>query len=40
MDQAREIAEEALLLSTGKDVASYVKNELKKLIPEMAIELE
>lgn len=40
MEKAREIAEEALSLSTGKDVEVYAQKKLKEIVPDMAIEIE
>lgn len=40
MSQAKEIAEEALVLSTGKEVEIYAKRKLKELVPDMAVEVE
>jgi len=40
MEQAREIAEEALSLPTGKDVEIYAQKKLKEIVPDMAIEME
>jgi len=36
--QAKKIAEEALSLSTGKEVAAMAKAKLKKLVPDIALE--
>jgi len=36
---AREIAEKALTFRTGKEVQDFAKKQLKKLVPEMAIEI-
>jgi len=40
MVQAKAVAEEALTLSTGKDVETFAKKKLVELIPDMAIEIE
>jgi phosphotransferase system enzyme I (PtsI) len=38
--QAKEIAQEAITLSTGKEVERYAKRKLKEVIPDLAIEME
>jgi phosphotransferase system enzyme I (PtsI) len=38
--QAKEIAEGALALSTGKDVEDYARKMLKEIVPDIAAELE
>jgi phosphoenolpyruvate-protein phosphotransferase len=38
MTQAREIALEALTLSTGKEVEAFAKKKLKEMVPDMVIE--
>ncbi len=40
MEQAREIAEQALTLSTGKEVERFAKRKLKEIVPDLAIEVE
>ncbi|MBN2453359.1 MAG: phosphoenolpyruvate--protein phosphotransferase [Candidatus Omnitrophica bacterium] len=40
MSQAREIADEALTLLTGKDVEIFAKKKIKELVPEMAAEID
>ena len=39
MDQAKEVARQAALLSTGKEVETYAREKLKALVPEIAIEV-
>ena len=38
--QAKEIAQESMLLSTGKDVEKYAKKRLKEIVPDLALEVE
>jgi phosphoenolpyruvate-protein phosphotransferase (PTS system enzyme I) len=38
--QAKEIAQESMLLSTGKDVEKYAKSRLKEIVPDLALEVE
>jgi len=38
--QAKEIAQESMLLSTGKDVEKYAKKKLKEIVPDLALEVE
>ena len=38
--QAKEIAQESMLLSTGKEVEKYAKMRLKEIVPDLAIEVE
>lgn len=40
MDQAREIAQQAITLSTGKEVERFAKRKLKEIVPDLAIEVE
>ena len=40
MDQAREIAQQAITLSTGKEIERFAKRKLKEIIPDLAIEIE
>ena len=40
MDQAREVAQQALTLSTGKEVERFARRKLKELAPEIAAEVE
>ena len=39
MKEAREIAEKALTLSTGREVEAYVNSRLKEILPELAAEV-
>jgi phosphotransferase system enzyme I (PtsI) len=38
--QAKEIAQEAMTLSTGKEVEKFAKKKLKEIVPDLAIEVE
>ncbi|MDD5422935.1 MAG: phosphoenolpyruvate--protein phosphotransferase [Candidatus Omnitrophica bacterium] len=38
--QAKEIAQEAMTLSTGKEVERFAKKKLKEIVPDLAIEVE
>ena len=38
--QAKEIAEAALLLSTGKEIETFARSKLKEMVPDLAMELE
>ncbi|OGW93112.1 MAG: phosphoenolpyruvate--protein phosphotransferase [Omnitrophica bacterium RIFCSPLOWO2_01_FULL_45_24] len=40
MDQAKEIAQQAITLSTGKDIERFAKRKLKEIVPDLAIEIE
>ena len=40
MSQAKEIAEAAMILTTGKEVEMYAKRKLKELVPDMAEEVD
>ncbi|MDP3791346.1 MAG: phosphoenolpyruvate--protein phosphotransferase [Candidatus Omnitrophota bacterium] len=40
MDQAKEIAQQALTLSTGKEVERFARRKLKELVPDVGIEVE
>lgn len=40
MSQAKDIAEEALTLSTGKEVETYAKKKLKEIVPDMSAEVD
>jgi phosphotransferase system enzyme I (PtsI) len=40
MDQAREVAQQALALSTGKEIERFARRKLKEIVPEIAIDLE
>lgn len=40
MEQAKKIAEEALTLSTGKEVEKFAKRKLREILPDMAIGME
>jgi phosphotransferase system enzyme I (PtsI) len=40
MVQAKEIAEEALGLQTGKEVEQYARQKLKEIVPDMVIEAD
>lgn len=38
--QAKEIANEAIMLTTGKEVEKFARKKLKEIVPDMAIEVE
>ena len=38
--QAKEIAEAALLLTTGKEVEKFARSKLKEMVPDLAMEME
>lgn len=38
--QAKEIAQESMLFSTGKDVEKYAKKKLREIVPDLALEAE
>ena len=40
MDQAKEIAQQAITLSTGKEIERFAKRKLKEIVPDLAIEVE
>jgi len=40
MEQAKEIARQALTLSTGKEIEKFARRKLKEIIPDLAIEIE
>lgn len=40
MDQAKEIAQQAITLSTGKEVEKFARRKLKEVVPDLAIEIE
>ncbi len=40
MRQAKEIAQQAITLSTGKEVEAFAKKKLKELVPDLSIEVE
>ena len=40
MDQAKEIAQQAISLSTGKEIERFAKRKLKEVVPDLAIEVE
>jgi phosphotransferase system enzyme I (PtsI) len=40
VNQAVEMAEGAMMLSTGKEVETYVRKKFKELVPDIAMELE
>ena len=40
MDQVREIARQAIVLSTGKEVERFAKRKLKEIVPDLATEVE
>jgi hypothetical protein len=40
MDQASEVAQQALALSTGKEIERFARRKLKEIVPEIAIDLE
>jgi phosphotransferase system enzyme I (PtsI) len=40
MEQAKEIAQQAILLSTGKEVEKFARRKLKEIVPDLAIEVE
>lgn len=40
MEQAKEIAQQAITLSTGKEVERFAKRKLKEMVPDLAIEIE
>lgn len=40
MDQAKEIAVQAITLSTGKEVERFARRKLKEIVPDLAIEIE
>lgn len=40
MDQAKEIAQQAITLSTGKEIERFAKRKLKEIVPDLAIEIE
>ena len=40
MEQAKEIAQQAVMLSTGKEIEKFARRKLKEIIPDLAIEIE
>lgn len=40
MDEAKAVAEEAISLSTGKEVDKFARRKLKSIVPDLAIEVE
>jgi phosphotransferase system enzyme I (PtsI) len=40
MEQAKEIAREALILPTGREVEKFARKKLKELVPDMIVEVE
>ena len=38
--QAKEVAQEAIMLPTGKDVEKFARKKLKEMIPDLAMEVE
>jgi phosphotransferase system enzyme I (PtsI) len=38
--QAKEIAQESMLLSTGKEVEKFARKKLKEIVPDLALEVE
>jgi phosphotransferase system enzyme I (PtsI) len=40
MRQAKEIAQEALGLSTGKEVEKFARKKIKEMVPDLAMEVE
>lgn len=40
MDQAKDIAQQAITLSTGKEIERFAKRKLKEIVPDLAIEIE
>ncbi len=40
MDQAKEIAQQAITLSTGKEIEKFARRKLKEIVPDLAIEIE
>ena len=40
MEQAKEIAQQAVTLSTGKEIEKFARRKLKEIIPDIAIEIE
>lgn len=40
MGQAKEIAQQAITLSTGKEIERFAKRKLKEIVPDLAIEIE
>jgi phosphotransferase system enzyme I (PtsI) len=40
MEQAKEIAQQAVTLSTGKEIEKFARRKLKEIVPDLAIEVE
>jgi phosphotransferase system enzyme I (PtsI) len=40
MEQAKEIAQQAITLSTGKEIEKFARRKLKEIVPDLAIEVE
>jgi phosphotransferase system enzyme I (PtsI) len=40
MEQAKEVAQQAITLSTGKEIEKFARRKLKEIIPDLAIEIE
>ena len=40
MEQAKEIARQAIMLSTGKEIEKFARRKLKEIVPDLAIEVE
>jgi phosphoenolpyruvate-protein kinase (PTS system EI component) len=40
MDQVREVAQQAIMLSTGKEVEKFARRKLKELVPDVATEVD
>ena len=40
MEQAKEIAQQAMTLSTGKEIEKFARRKLKEIVPDLAIEVE
>jgi phosphotransferase system enzyme I (PtsI) len=38
--QAKEIAQESMLLATGKEVEEFAKSKIKEIVPDLALEVE
>ncbi|MDP2928613.1 MAG: phosphoenolpyruvate--protein phosphotransferase [Candidatus Omnitrophota bacterium] len=40
MEQAKEVAQQAMTLSTGKEIEKFARRKLKEIVPDLAIEVE
>ncbi|MDD5173417.1 MAG: phosphoenolpyruvate--protein phosphotransferase [Candidatus Omnitrophota bacterium] len=40
MEEAKEVAQQAITLSTGKEIEKFARRKLKEIIPDLAIEIE